>query len=120
MILRILIELLPALLPIFIYCLWLFVRAIARRMIVKSLAKKSGKILDATYEEIKNEEKSDPIISDFSLQNRQFITVLYLSFFIMIICFLFFAIRVPRIEKGEYIPAHMENGKVMPGKIIEK
>ncbi|MES2677220.1 MAG: hypothetical protein V4612_02755 [Pseudomonadota bacterium] len=119
MILRILIELLPALVPIFVYCLWLFVRRIARRMIVKNLAKKSGKILDATYEEVKNEEKNDPIISDFSLQNRQFITVLYLSFFIMIICFLFFAIRVPRIEKGRYIPAHLENGKIVPAKIVE-
>ncbi len=120
MILKILIELLPALLPIIIYCLWLLVRGIAREMIVKSAKKKSGKIIDATYEEIKKEPKFDPIINDFSLQNRQFIIVLYLSLFIAIICFLFFAIRVPHIEKGEYVPAHMENGKVVEGKIIEK
>ena len=124
MILKILIELLPALLPIIIYCLWIVVRQVAREIIInsakKKAAKKAGKIIDATYEEIKKEPKFDPIINDFSLQNRQFIIVLYLSFFIAIICFLFFAIRVPHIEKGEYVPAHIENGKVIEGKIIEK
>jgi hypothetical protein len=118
MILKILIELLPALLPILVYCLWLFVRAIARKMIIKNLEKKAGGIIDATYEEIKKEPKVDPIISNFSLQNRQFIIVLYLSFFIAIICFLFFAIRVPHIEKGEYVPAYIENGEVVPSKIV--
>lgn len=120
MILKILIELLPALLPVLVYCLWLLVRGIARKMIVRGLRKKSEKIINATYEAIRKEPKVDPIISDFSLQNRQFIIVLYLSFFTAIICFLFFAIRVPNIEKGEYVPAHMENGKVIEGKIIEK
>jgi hypothetical protein len=119
MILKILIELLPALLPILVYCLWLFVRSIARKMIIRSLDKKANKIIDATYEEVKKESETDKIIGDFSLQNRQFITVIYLSFFIAIICFLFFAIRVPQIEKGKYVPAYMEDGKVIPGKIVE-
>ncbi len=120
MILKILIELLPAFLPIIIYCLWLLARSIARKMIIRSLEKQAGKIINATYEEVKKEPKSDPIISNFSLQNRQFIIVLYLSFFIAIICFLFFAIRVPKIEKGQYVPARIEDGKIMPGKIIER
>lgn len=118
MILKILIELLPALLPIILYCLWLFVRIIARKMIIYNLEKKSEKIINATYEEIKKEPKIDPIIGDFSLQNRQFIIVLYLSFFIAIICFLFFALRVPRVENGQYVPAYIENGEIVPSKIV--
>ncbi len=74
----------------------------------------SGKIIDAIYNE-KNKS-----FGDFSLQNRQFIMTLYLSFFLALICFLFFAIRVPRVEKGEYIPAHIEEGKIVPARIISK
>ncbi len=119
MIIKLLLKIWPALLPIIIYCLWIIAMAIVKKMIAKSLAKKSGKIIDATYQEIKNEQKIDPIIGNFSLQNRQFIIVLYLSFFIAIICFLFFAIRVPYIEGGKYIPAHMEDGKIVPAEIID-
>jgi hypothetical protein len=119
MIIKLLLKIWPALLPIIIYCLWIIAMAIAKKMIAKSLAKKSGKIIDATYQEIKNEQKIDPIIGNFSLQNRQFIIVLYLSFFIAIICFLFFAIRIPYIEGGKYIPAHMEDGKIVPAEIID-
>ncbi len=119
MILKLLLKIWPALIPLLIYCLWLLVRAFARKMIAKHLVKKSEKIINATYQEIKPEPKTDPLMSNFSLQNRQFIVVLYLSFFVAIICFLFFAISVPHIEKGQYIPAHIEDGKVIPGKIIE-
>ena len=115
---KILVEILPAFLPIIIYFLWLLVRMSARKIIVKNL-EKSGKIINATYQEVKNDQKTDQIISDFSLQNKNFIIVLYLSFFIAIICFLFFALRVPKIENGKYIPAHIENSKIIPSRIVE-
>ncbi len=80
-----------------------------------------GKVIDATYEEIKPKENTkNQQTGNFSLKNRQFIIVLYLSLFIAIICFLFFAIRLPNIVEGNYIPAHIENGKVVPAQIIKK
>lgn len=119
MILKFLLKIWPALLPILIYCLWILVQ----KIIYKFFAKKAGKIIDATYEEVNNKEekKQNPTdkAGNFSLHNRQFIMILYLSFFIAIICFLFFAIRVPKIENGKYVPAHIENGKIIPGEIIK-
>ena len=101
--LRFLLKIWPALLPIAIYSLWLW-------------AKKKSKSIDATYQELDKDGK--PKQGDFSLQNRKFIVVLYLSLLIAILCFLFFAIRVPNIEEGTYVPAHMKNGKVIPAEIV--
>ncbi len=122
MIIKLLLKIWPALTPILIYCLWILAQKIAYRI----LTKKAGRIINATYQEVnpnrsnqKEDNKETQKVSHFSLQNRQFIIVLYLSFFIAIVCFLFFAIRVPRIEGGKYIPAHMENGKIIPSKITK-
>ncbi len=120
MLLKLILKIWPALLPIAIYCLWILVRYLMRR----AAAKKSGNIIDGVYTEVKNDagEASNfkQETGDFSLHNQRFVKVLYLSLFIAIICFLFFAIRVPRIEEGEYVPAHIEDGKVIPAKIIQK
>lgn len=119
MILKLLLKIWPALTPILLYCLWILVQVIARK-----IKRKSGKIIDATYEEVGVNQKMDGDIKkkvgDFSLHNKQFIMVLYLSFFVAIICFLFFAIRVPKIEEGKYVPAHIKGGIVVPGKIIKE
>ncbi|MCE3255578.1 MAG: hypothetical protein K0R25_1072 [Rickettsiaceae bacterium] len=122
MIIKFLLKIWPALLPILIYCLWIAFKKINRAIIAKREAEKSGKIINATYQEAEKnvgKQNDEKAVGDFSLYNQRFVTILYLSLFIAIICFLFFAIRVPRIEKGEYVPAHIENGKVVPGKIIE-
>jgi hypothetical protein len=122
MILKLLLKIWPALTPIIIYCLWILAQKIAYKIIAKKISK-AGKIINATYSEVnKDEENSkntEESIGNFSLQNRKFIMVLYSSFFIAIICFLFFAIRVPKIENGKYVPAYMEDGKVVPGKIVK-
>ncbi len=119
---KLLLKIWPALTPIIIYFLWILAQKLAYKIIARKIAKKAGRIIDATYQEVNPNNTQDNKkgkVGDFSLQNRQFIMVLYLSLFIAIICFLFFAIRVPKIEKGEYVPAHMENGKVLPGRIVE-
>ena len=127
MILKLLLKIWPAITPIIIYCFWLFVQSIIKKTIAKNTHKKLGKIIEATYQEFDsntekpthNQVNSQEKISDFSLNNKNFIIVLYFSFFIAIICFLFFAISVPRIENGKYVPAHIEDGKITTGKIIE-
>lgn len=124
MLLKLLLKIWPALLPIAIYCLWILVRLIVRKI----AQKKAGKIIDGVFSEVKKDEKlaqnqsyeTKDRVGDFSLHNRKFILVLYSTLFIAIICFLFFAIRVPRIVEGEYIPAHIENGKIIPAEIIKK
>ena len=123
MIIKLLLKIWPALLPILIYCLWI----LAQRIFNKLWNRKSARIINATYQEVNHQEvnpnhkesdQTNDKINDFSLQNHRFIVVLYLSFFVAIICFLFFAIRVPLIEDGKYVPAHMEEGKIVPGAII--
>ena len=118
MIIKLLLKIWPALLPILIYCLWI----LAQRIFNKLWNRKSARIINATYQEVnpnhKESDQTNDKINDFSLQNHRFIVVLYLSFFVAIICFLFFAIRVPLIEDGKYVTAHMEEGKIVPGAII--
>ena len=118
MIIKLLLKIWPALLPILIYCLWI----LAQRIFNKLWNRKSARIINATYQEVnpnhKESDQTNDKINDFSLQNHRFIVVLYLSFFVAIICFLFFAIRVQLIEDGKYVPAHMEEGKIVPGAII--
>ena len=123
MIIRFLLKIWPALLPILVYCLWIVLQKTTQKIITKNSSKKSGKIINATYHEVKNEIEPNKIgakVGNFSLQNQHFIIVLYLSFFVAIICFLFFAIRIPNVEEDQYIPAHVENGKIIPGKIIDR
>ena len=129
MIIKFLLKIWPALLPILVYFLSIILQKVIRNIFKKKAGKKIGKIINATYHEVKskneiqNEEdlnKANYKIGNFSLQNQYFIMVLYLSFFISIMCFLFFAIRPPKIEEGRYIPAHIKDGKVIPWKIIDE
>ncbi|MFT5703017.1 MAG: type IV secretory pathway TrbL component [Rickettsiales bacterium] len=117
MLLKLILKIWPALTPILIYFFWVLAKAFARKMLLKALNQKSDKIIEATYSEDRKESEE---MGDFSLKNKKFIAVIYLSFFIAIICFLFFAISVPKIEEGQYVPAYIEDGKIIPAKIIKK
>jgi Mg2+/citrate symporter len=129
MILKLLLKIWPSLMPIFIYCLWIFVQTIIKQIIIKNAKKRLGKIINATYQDLnksteeftQDQSEQKEKIRNFSLANKNFIIVLYLSFFTAIVCFLFFAVNVPKIEGGQYIPAHIErDGKITKGQIIEK
>jgi len=109
MILRFLLKIWPAWTVIFIYLFWVF---IIERIILKKLRK--AKIIDGEFEEI-NSNKSGP----FSLKNRGFLFTLYLSLIALIISFLFLAVHTPHIENGNYVPAKIKDGKIIPGKIVE-
>lgn len=94
MILKILLKLWPALIPIILYLLWL---------VVKNYYKNKNYI-DGEFKEVNpkkvHEEKQNyqnklhsekENVGDFSLKNRNFILVIYFSLFAIIISFLLFA-----------------------------
>ncbi len=110
MILKILLKIWPALVPLILYLFWIYV---IDRIILKKL--KKSKIINAEFEEV----RQNKIINPFSLKNYRFIFTIYLSLILLIISFLFLAVRTPNIENGKYIPAKIKDGKVISGKIIE-
>jgi hypothetical protein len=123
MLLKLILKIWPAITPILIYFFWILAKRIARNLAMKAANKVANKIIDGEFVEVNNKGKKikeEDNVGDFSLQNKHFIITLYLSFFVAIICFLFFALQVPKMEKGvKYIPPHMKNGKVISGKIVE-
>ena len=91
MILKILLKLWPALIPILLYILWVWLS--------KKLKQKD--YIDADFQEVKDDKKSNKDstrkaknrqIGAFSLRNTIFIAVIYLSLILTILSFLFFAI----------------------------
>ncbi len=117
MLLKFLLKIWPALLPIVLYVLWV--------LVVEKILKKRKKkgVFEGEFKTVSETEKSedlkDSTTDNFSLKNSRFVMIIYLSLVLMIICFLFFAIRTPQIEDGKYIPAENKNGKIISGKIIE-
>lgn len=87
MILKILLKIWPALLPLTIYFLWVMTLKILTRR------GKKGNFVEGEFQEINkdgqkiNEQKPSP----FSLNNKYFIITLYLSLISLIISFIFFA-----------------------------
>ncbi len=99
----------PALTPILFYLIWVFV---IERIILKKLLKKSD-IIEG--EKIVGEKSTETKkISHFSLENRKFVTALYLSVIIAILTMLFTALLKPNKDTSSYIPASYKNGKIIP------
>lgn len=88
MLLKILLKIWPALLPIFLYFLWNY---LLKKIIAKIFGKKQ--YIDAKYQDLDDKSKSKQEISPYSFQNKQFIFVIYLSLIFLIISFLSFAIN---------------------------
>jgi hypothetical protein len=85
MLLKLLIKIWPALTPIFLYIFWVIIR----RIIFKLLNKKN--YINANYSDLDNDNPKNTI-SPYSLKNKQFIFVIYLSLIFLIISFLSFAL----------------------------
>lgn len=84
MLIRLLLKIWPALLPILFYLFWIFV---VEKIIIKKFFKKS-KIIEGEFKIVGEGETAQPnnsSIPKFSLQNRVFVMVLYLSFILAII-----------------------------------
>jgi hypothetical protein len=82
MLLKILLKIWPALTPIILYIIW--------NILIKILFKKKDYI-EADYKDVNNKTTSN--ISPYSLKNKQFIFVIYLSLIFLIISFLSFALQ---------------------------
>ncbi|MDA7705150.1 hypothetical protein N8772_01555 [Rickettsiales bacterium] len=87
MILKILLKIWPALTPIFLYIIWNFIVA---KIIMRFSNKKD--YIDANYQNLNDKAKKDDI-SLYSLKNKKFIFVIYLSLIFLIISFLSFALQ---------------------------
>jgi hypothetical protein len=95
--LKLLLKIYPAFLPILLYVFWVFVV----QKFISKIWLKSKKTIEGekvvgnktTSEKVEKEEIITPKISNFSLQNRHFIAVLYLSFLLAILTLIFAAFR---------------------------
>ena len=114
MLLRFLIKIWPALTPILIYLFWVFV---IERIILKKLLKKKTIIEGEKVVGEKTTKEAVQKISRFSLQNRQFLIVLYLSMILAILSLLYTAFSEPKKDPTTYVPAQYKDGKILPPQI---
>jgi len=87
MILKILLKIWPALTPIAIY----FFLVIIKRLLSKLLQKKD--YITTDYKDLNRRDSKNNNISPYSLSNKKFIFVIYLSLIFLIISFLSFAFQ---------------------------
>jgi hypothetical protein len=87
MILKILLKVWPALLPIILYIIWNF---LVKKLLIKIFTKKD--YIEANYQDLNEDQKKNET-SPYSLKNKQFIFVIYLSLIFLIISFLSFALQ---------------------------
>ena len=104
MLIKILLKIWPAITPILLYIIWeFFIKKLINRIFRKNYCVKNNnsqsnneeKIIEGEFVEVgekktdqKFESKSDKI---FSLENKNFVTILYISLIIAITCIISFA-----------------------------
>lgn len=95
MLLKLLLKIWPALIPIILYVIWI--------LFFKKKARESSKtkIIDGEFREINEGPKSN---NDFSLKDPKFIATVYLSLITAIICFLIFAITSNSNKSNHGLP----------------
>lgn len=113
MLLKLLLKIWPALVPIIIYILWF--------LVFKKILKKSGKdkVINGEFQDVNNKknEARKELDQSFSLKDPKFIAIIYLSLITAIICFLVFAITSTVKRSGKYEPAELKNGDIIPAKL---
>ena len=104
MLIKILLKIWPAITPILIYAIWrLFIRKIINRIFHKNYCAKNNnsqsnseeKIIDGEFAEININQKSQNFSDKkddkiFSLSNKNFVRILYLSLILAIACVISF------------------------------
>jgi len=78
--LRIILKLWPALLPVAIYCFWILV---VRRFLLQKILRKKNEIKGEKLVGESSTSQEKPMA--FSLQNRGFVAILYFSFVLAIL-----------------------------------
>lgn len=91
MLLKLLLKIWPSLIPILSYMLWVI---IVENIILKRLMRKKETIEGKLVGEGTTKKENVQKVSKFSLQNRYFIIVLYLSMILAIGTFISFAFSV--------------------------
>lgn len=114
MLIKLLLKMWPSLTPIIFYLFWTF---IVEGIILKKIFKKKDIIEGEKVVGEKSTKESVRKISKFSLENRQFLIALYLSFALAILSFLYMAFSQPKQDARNYVPAQYQNGKIIPSQI---
>ncbi|MBM5782692.1 MAG: hypothetical protein FJ368_04640 [Pelagibacterales bacterium] len=111
MILRFILKIWPALLPILFYLFWIFV---IEKIFIKKILKKE-KIIEG--EKIVGEKTTSTKLKDvFSLKNKKFLITLYSSLFLAIISLVFGVFFSKKNQSTHYTPAQYKDGKIIPAK----
>lgn len=111
MLIKLIVKLWPSFIPVISYLFWVF---IIEGIVLKKLLRKKDVIKG---EKIVGEKTTKAKkISRFSLNNRHFVIIVYLSLILAIVSLIFSAFSEPKNNKT-YIPASYENGKIIPSTI---
>jgi hypothetical protein len=109
MIIRFILKLWPAFTPILFYLFWVLV---IERFVIKRILKK--KTIIEGEKVVGEKSTAAKKISNFSLENRRFVIVLYLSFLIAIASLIITALSSPVKDFSSYTPAQYKDGKIIP------
>ncbi len=109
---RFILKLWPALTPILFYLFWVFV---IERILLKRILKK--KTIIEGEKVVGEKTTAEKKISHFSLENRRFVAVLYLSLILAILTLILSALLTPNKDTSSYVPAQYKDGKILPPKI---
>lgn len=106
MLLKILLKVWPSLVPIFAYIIWVYiVKGIILRILINLLTKRShlkkgNRVIDGEYEVVgdkstkaKGESSTQEQPGNFSLENRSFVVMIYLSLILLIASFIYGALN---------------------------
>ena len=113
MLLKLLLKFWPSLVPISLYLFWvLIIEGIIIKRIINKKSTSYHDVIDA-----KKEPNHEQKPSAFSLKNKFFITVILTTLIITLFSFFYLAFStIP--QKGQYVPAKMENNKIKPSHFI--
>ncbi len=110
MLLKFLLKIWPALLPITLYIFWIY---IVERLILKKLLKKKT-IIEGKFEVVGEKSTDTEKITRFSLKNRNFVIIIYASLILAILTLVITAILEPKKNSTNYVPAQLKDGKILP------
>ena len=119
MLLKLLMKIWPSIVPISLYVLWVI---IVEGIIIKKILKREKNIEEeGEYKVVggkaTKDRKNPKKISRFSLKNRQFVIIIYISLIFGILSLIYTAFFASEVKDGKYIPAKYEGGKVVPARV---
>ena len=113
MLLKLLLKFWPSLVPISLYLFWVLIieEIIIKRIVNRKKFTTNYQIIDA------KKQQGNPKPSPFSLKNKLFIAVIFVTILFTILSFFYLAFH-DAPQKGQYVPAKIENNQIKPSYFI--